>query len=573
VSFTLTDLQAMSGYGDSVVGPDGSFTASGQPAAFAIAGTSSDKTVLLGMIIDGQPVELSARSTAAMLLYLALAGYNLKEPVLQQQLYKDILAAPELSALTTALEAAMRINPTVLHDGDNALSALVESTRNTLASRIVPKFAAKITNIDPTTELSGTTLQGEENGDVTATSIFRRHAALLHIYKTGTVKDGTTTRLPTAQEITPSRGLQYGGSASLASIGDLVGAGFNALFNVNAGGFQAFYASTQTLGASMFAPDSNADETLYSVIQIQPAFRLLTAVPDPAVFSDGQFGPFVGEWAREFNELNSLEVLVDLLLPLFSQLITGARLEKAEEEIATTIMLNLFNEFPNLQQRLAAVVAGNESQFPILVTDFFTLVGRGDVISRLAQAYSKNPNLNGRFLKAFANAVGPARAINTGLQLFDTLRIGANLLSSNKAERWNLTSKEAECPDFPGTWRGDLDVVLRSTTGCTLTATDTGTLTFPNVVRPCESSTIFALVNIEGYTFNRNTCAITGHGQVPAFQVNGTFTNGGRTASMLDGQTTYTATLLNPTLMTLSVRGTFPDGSPYTYNGSLTKQP
>ena len=441
----LGDLQASSASGDAAGSASGEFTNEDNPFAFLLALDPNGKAVLLGMVIDGQSVELSSRSTATTLLYLALGGYSLKEDSLRRRLWLDLYDDPALPPLTAAIEAALLRNPTALADGDQSILDQLEATRNQIIQRISPRIQAKTVTITPSSAQSGTTLTKEPDDNLTVTCDIRRYGAILHVYKSGTVKDNQTTLLSTAEEKTPLIGFQYGGAAGLASIGDILGAGLNALFNINAGGVQAFYASTQTLEKGLFPADASADKTLYKVIQISPAFSPNGPKPDPGFFSDSHYAPYVAEWRREFATLNNLEFLSDIFLPLISQLCGGIKFSKTEETIAFAFVNNLFNLTPTFQQRSQAIIAGNASQVPLLLTDFFTAIGKGEVLTQLAELAGKS-TLNGRFLTAFANAVGPIRAINLGLLATDSLRLLHDLILSNKGDAWDVTVEDTPSP-------------------------------------------------------------------------------------------------------------------------------
>jgi len=108
----------------------------GVAVVMVLLADADERLLLMGYLGPTDPAaELSAASTAEVLLFMTLGGLFLPEEY-PQVLLDQIADAPELGVLGDAVEAVLAARPHALHEGDDELLAAVEEARVAILARL-----------------------------------------------------------------------------------------------------------------------------------------------------------------------------------------------------------------------------------------------------------------------------------------------------------------------------------------------------------------------------------------------------------------------------------------------------
>src|SRR5579871_1681533 len=297
---SLTTLQVVSAYETSPVASDGTFTVlepSGSPAIVYLT-DASGKIVLLGYSATaGGPGDVSAQTTAQVLLFYALGAQTLPPDQYAQAL--TLIAADNAStALAATLSSRVAANPTAISDGDPALDNAVSaaatailpaggraSDRDASSAKAMARTNVVVARsgraggfgqliIQPSGLQSGVEILQNPNGTgIVASNNFRRHCQFF-VFKTGTKdQNGNVTNFPLVQPV--------GGAHDLPSVVKINGV-FGTLVDLING--KVAYAP-KTSDPVDLPLDPGTSETHYEVVVV----GFSTRFDVPGVFTDPRY--------------------------------------------------------------------------------------------------------------------------------------------------------------------------------------------------------------------------------------------------------------------------------------------
>src|SRR5579871_1815089 len=298
---SLTTLQVVSAYETSPVASDGTFTVlepSGSPAIVYLT-DASGKIVLLGYSATaGGPGDVSAQTTAQVLLFYALGAQTLPPDQYAQAL--TLIAADNAStALAATLSSRVAANPTAISDGDPALDNAVSaaatailpaggraSDRDASSAKAMARTNVVVARsgraggfgqliIQPSGLQSGVEILQNPNGTgIVASNNFRRHCQFF-VFKTGTKdQNGVVTKFTLVQPV--------GGAHDLPSVVKINGV-FGTLLDLING--KVAYAPVNSAPVDL-PLDPNTKETDYEVVVIGYSTNIVFT---PAIRSDPRY--------------------------------------------------------------------------------------------------------------------------------------------------------------------------------------------------------------------------------------------------------------------------------------------
>jgi hypothetical protein len=144
MTLPVTDFKVENGFGNSAIATDRSFKANvvAQAEGPTLAWLrNADKSVFMGFIDDTNNT-IDARSTALVMLYFALDGFNV--PAASKSKLLELIAADStLAPLVAAIETATAVNPFAINDGNAAVNTAFKNAIDAIRAQ-TPSRAARI---------------------------------------------------------------------------------------------------------------------------------------------------------------------------------------------------------------------------------------------------------------------------------------------------------------------------------------------------------------------------------------------------------------------------------------------
>lgn len=287
----LAGLTVLSSYGSATVARDGAFRIGADGLAEVDLLASDGRLLMIGVAGGEGGGEISADTTAAALLGLAL-GVPLLPPDAATTARALIPDLAETDALAQVVAARLAVNPTALADGDPELDAALAGAQAAVLAAFdadVPRSRSSPLSgdlgadvvIEPDGIQSGVAVLHNPDGDgLVAQNTFRRPATLL-AYRTATQDaDGTRHELdppvPAGDpvDIPPSSRLEL----------------FKALGDVVTGSAPWSPAYSAPFGLALSDAGTRA---YYDLVVLGPS---LDAVSRPAIYDDPRYATFVAGW-------------------------------------------------------------------------------------------------------------------------------------------------------------------------------------------------------------------------------------------------------------------------------------
>ncbi len=356
------ELRVLGANGSSDLAADGSFAVEvNEDGLNLLAVVGQDgRLVLLGFLGTREAeAELSGRSTAAALLYMALGG-QFQEAWLQERMFEALGVEPEVAALDAELSGILAADPGALADGNDALVNAVMAARERLAARGRSGAGAFVTaqtsDADPT-GMGGSgrsfpadllaaaatdknyvviTDPHEEAGMETlladsGTGVYlknsKRRPARLFAYETGVkVGDGPVVQVgpvPVGSylSVPPSNSLEFGATLGAIASGDFMSTPLAPAYSEPA----------------ELPLENGTTRTYYTVIALAPSL----SAELPAVFTDSRFFGFRSEWDRQLLELDFEVFWSNLILPVMANVGLGLAVTKVNYQAVRSTALNV----------------------------------------------------------------------------------------------------------------------------------------------------------------------------------------------------------------------------------------
>lgn len=464
-------------FGSSPVASDGSFrSAVNAGPTFVLASEPGGKLVLCGFLREGA-TELSARSTAEVLLFYALGAFTVPGDSFAAAV-QAVAVSPQAAALSTTLETRLAAVPTLLTDGDaDALAAVLRARDEILATSSaaarsarapanaaavdvangpavvaslavargpggatrVDLGAANVVVSDPGARSGVEVLANPDGNGIVARNDRRRDVELFAYQVASEDANGTRT------EIDPP--VLAGGPLAVPATRTL-----NVVFST----LDALSGSGASAWAPVFSQPldlplvDGSVRTSYVIVAIGP-----TADPSdvPALWTESRWFGEVDRWKAAASKLGWRGFIAEHLVSVLTLSIFGsiyqvptARLQQFEAALrsnAEAVLAKYGVSDPLALRARAKVTAAlieeagtNASYNRALITEASEIVGQAvPNEQRIAQ-------IQGRF--RFLSKAGLILAIVDAV--FSVADIGAvakDLASSSQAESWNVTAVEA----------------------------------------------------------------------------------------------------------------------------------
>lgn len=455
----LDSLRVQTAQGEVGLGPDGSFsTALPDDGPALVALISPDgKIVLLGFMQTPTTTgELSARSTAVALLYMALAGFTL--PADQQAAALELVAEDAtLANLTLAVTDSLARNPTALTDGDDALLAAVQAAQQDVIGRAQESSRAAAPlktllrqttlTVEPTKSQSGAIAERDtDSGSVKVTNHFRR-LAFLHVYKVSTTDSSGTIhpRRPyEAQNFDQPIMLPSIAAAQsvISTLVNLVGVDKQGQLTLNI----PFVPTSVTLPASLFPLADSDKAASYMLVMDSPS---VGKHPDPVWQTDSNFSEVdVEQLTKEHNDLMVDSFFVDIINPALAMAlgVKGGFVASGYSKI----LVQGGAQVNSLSNLTAQIAAGTVQSWQSAALIFFGILAQNpELILQVA------PNLTAeagatRLLTGLSKANAVLGSIDLALGSIDLFLVTASLTSSNPSEQWQVEIRDDSLTIYTG---------------------------------------------------------------------------------------------------------------------------
>ncbi len=350
-------VRVLSANGSSDLAADGGFAVEvNEDGLNLLAVVDQDgRLALLGFLGTREAeAELSGRSTAAALLYMALGG-QFQEAWLQELMFEALAVEPEVATLDAELTGILAADPAALAAGSDALINAVMAARERLAVRgqsgaggpgdvttsgmggpgrpVPAEWLATAADknyvviTDPHEEAGLETLLADSGTGVYVKNSKRRPARLF-AYETGVkVGDGPVVQVgpvPVGSylSVPPSNSLEFGATLGAIASGDLLNTPLAPAYS----------------DAAELPLKNGTTRTYYTVVALAPSL----SAELPAVFTDSRFFAFRAEWDRQLLELDFEVFWSNLLLPVMANVGLGMAVTKvnyaAVRSTALTVM-------------------------------------------------------------------------------------------------------------------------------------------------------------------------------------------------------------------------------------------
>ncbi|MFN8608113.1 MAG: hypothetical protein U0931_11320 [Vulcanimicrobiota bacterium] len=441
----LTSLSVSSVQGDSPVSVDGTYLVSvpgGQPLMVAVQ-SATGKIVLFGFKVGTSDLELGTRSTAIGLLFYATGAFRL--PAGEQAAALNAIAQdPNLTAVVSALEAALAANPTALSDGDarigQAIQAFIQAVRPRLApplaSQISPRAEEVSVTPDAQTIRSGVSAEASPAGGVKVTNRYRRTGHLF-AFQTGKVdSNGVSSDIRPYRRVTPDKIVLSAPNA----LNSLVGTAVNLFF-----GNYPWVPTDAEVPAGNLVGDGDDQADQFMVVADLPSIGTSLQRHSPPVWeSDANFSAADKDALRaDHDRLMIYSFFTDVFLSIVQSITGLSALNRAGEEDA---MVELFETIVGADASLGQVAeqirAGNSSSWLGALGQLLAACAQNAaLLEQLAGSYISQQSLRAgatKLLGAIARTNEIVLAIDVGLGLADVELVLASYALSNPSETWNV---------------------------------------------------------------------------------------------------------------------------------------
>lgn len=464
-SLDVSKLTVNGPFGSSTVGADGTFQIEVNAApTLVLVSEPGGKLALVGFVRQGA-AELSARSTAEVLLYYALGAFTLPGEQFEA-IVQAVAASPQAASLATKLEPRLGAAPTLLSDGDaEALGAIGAAraaivgtatggvdvpsgpaiagelvvSRTPGGSSRIDLAAGNVAVTDAGTRSGVEVLANPDGNGIVARNDRRRDVELFAYQVASEDANGVRTELPNPV-------LAAGPHAVPAT----------RALNVVVSTLEALSGSGASAWAPVFSEPldlplvDGSVKTSYVIVAIGP-----TADPAnvPSLWTDSRWFGEVERWKEAAHDLGWFGYIGDNLLPMVTlpmfgglYFVTTAQLTKFQAAVrtgATDVLAKYGVADPvALSARAKATAtlieeAGvNASYNAELVEETAQIVG--EAVPNNARMAQIQANL--RFLSKAGLILAVVDAV---FALGDLGAVAKDLLSSSQAESWNVTATEA----------------------------------------------------------------------------------------------------------------------------------
>ncbi|HET8985465.1 MAG TPA: hypothetical protein VFN03_06880 [Trueperaceae bacterium] len=306
----VATLTAVTGMGAFPIAADGSFAAQvigSSPTEVAILDASGALVMSATALAGAGELEVSTRSSAAVLLYYALGGFLMPEGA-QDELWTLIDEHPTVDDVSAVLTAAFTVGGLPMVDEDNAVAAALDEAWQTImqsgeAAR--PEIGTQTTGagnvvIEPgagVVQAGVAVIHNPLGAGVAAQNTFRRPAALL-AYQVGYQDDGGAD-----QEISPPVLTATIDVPSTGSLGVM-----QALTDIVKG--ESPWSPEVSEGMSLSLYDGQ--RTYYQLVLLGPSLDLVTR---PPLYDDPRFSTERGHWNDVIGDKAVEQFFNDIALP------------------------------------------------------------------------------------------------------------------------------------------------------------------------------------------------------------------------------------------------------------------
>lgn len=464
-----TTLRVMSAVGATGLGADGGFALGvGTDGLNLVALVGPDDTpTLLGFLgTRDEEGELSARSTAAAFLYMALGG-QFQEAWLQELMFAALTSEPEVDTLAEDLSVVLADDPGALAAGSDAFVDAVMAARDRIAMRSAAVSAAGgrsaaaplavswlraqadknyVVIMDPHEEAGLEALLADSGTGIYAKNSKRRPARFL-LYQTGVkvgegpaVEIGPTTVDPTLA-VPPSNSLEFAASLRAVVSGDVVNAPL-----------APSYSEPVDLP---LVPGTT--RTYYTVVGLAPSLN-----PElPSVFTDPRFFGYREEWDRVLLELDFEAFWSNVLLPVIVNVGLGMAISKVDYEAVRATALKVMGlslpilapigvEYPMSGDRARALTAMLEEAARGKDAEVYWSLVEHARNALDAAAQPPAPGFDPRsFAKALSSAGGILRVVTAVLESADLLAVVADMADNPEGASWEVVRTEVSAKLAP----------------------------------------------------------------------------------------------------------------------------
>lgn len=471
-------LSLASPFGSSRVGSGGSFSvAVGDGPTEVDVIDAQDRIVLMGFVRPGGGNDVSAASTATVLLYLALGGFTVPGEHFGAVI-DAIAATPEADDLAATVATRLAAQPTAISDGDSGLVDAVLAARDAIlapvSARAVPGEGGAFTdmNLGAPSVVATLTVAARQPGDAGAAVDAN---AVPNVIVTDSGERSGVNVLPNPDgpgiviENTRRRDVAafvyQVGSADAAGrrtdldapalVGDPHAVPATRQLNVFKSTLDAFSTGGKSAWAPVFSDPidlpliAGSTRTFYIVVAVGPTADPLTV---PPLFTSSLWFSQVDRWKAEIDKLAWRGMIGDYLIPFMSLGIFGS-----VYQISTASLL----KFEGALRAGAQEVLSAHG-----ITDPTSLRARVKALATLVEEAGFNPNYFRKLQAEVVEAVGEAElnaeriaAAQARFRIwskasailaivdafFSAVDIGAiakDLVESRQAETWSVTALE-----------------------------------------------------------------------------------------------------------------------------------
>lgn len=463
----LSSLQVMSPVTATTPGADGSFAVEAGSDGLNLLALvdQGGKLMLMGFLGTREDdAELSARSTAGALLYMALGG-QFQETWVQELMFDALPTEPEVAVLGAELGGMLAADPGALADGSDELVNAVLAARDRIAARSsaanggagggVPLAVAwlqaqadknYVVITDPHEEAGLEPLLADSGTGIYVKNAKRRPARFF-LYQTAVkVGDGPVTQLGAVPvdpvlAVPPSHSLEFAASLWAVASGDILNAPL-----------APSYSEPVDLP---LAPGTT--RTYYTVVGLAPSFS-----PElPPIFTDPRFFGYREQWDQALLELDFEVFWTNVLLPVIAQFGLGMALSKVNYEAVRSTALKVMGltlpvlapigiQDPLTGDRARALARVIEEA--ALGRDTFYYWSVIDHARAVLDAAARPPasGFDPRsFAKAIASAGGVMKVVAAVLKSADLLAVIADMTANPQGASWEAIRTEVSAKLMP----------------------------------------------------------------------------------------------------------------------------
>jgi len=569
----VATLRISNGYGDVAVEADGSFRAESivnLPGLTALV-NANDQAILLGFVGPEGNREISVRTTAEVLMYLAIGGWTFPASRLPELLH-EISNSPSSAQLAGEIERQLSANPTALFDGNEFIRQMLETSALRFFANAGSDSAAKRRDVQHHgAEFRNTTRVIESDSFLTITpgSDTRQSGVSLEEFgdigvdiKNYSVRRGCFYVFQSAYEDADGTRFEISPVAQLGEVLDVPPAQKlltnqrmeNVIASFNDSAAPSFWVPAEA-GPATVSPRAGALTTELTFVLLGPA---LDEATPPAILSEPAYVLLADEWKTKLEAMQVQALVLDFLVPLM-------------ETMSLTVNMGLFVQDSDpafsLEQLVHSVIT--DDSLSIDTTSGF-LATLDAITQRVAQNEAFRSSMIDAITEAYASQPGPQLSAS---RLAGHFRRIAELSSVQEAiNMYGRFDGARRLADLQGAssasvWTGELGVLRLEPRSATVT-TDNNAADFEVLVADSSS---------ENLTFEWTT---TGNaGELIGEDVNGTFVDGDSItskSSKVEYHVPDLALIQNGRLDTVSV-SVFADGrllgsASAPVNGKLTEE-